>query len=147
MDSTSPRWAIEIVENADPADHFDPDDLFGMGKKDESSESDESLIADDVTTSKPVQYAYDAYQDKLDRLRRGEVVPDASVESAPDRARVAGVAGVGGSGVGGSGGSGGPGDNAEGGAGGAGGAGGVGGGGGGGGGLLSGLKEVLAARG
>jgi hypothetical protein len=53
-------------------DDFNPDDMFGTGttKKDSSSDSDESLLADDVYTSKPINYAYDAYQEKLDMQRR-----------------------------------------------------------------------------
>lgn len=49
------------------SDHFDPDDMFGNGasKKSSSNSSEESVTADEVFFSKPVQYAYDAYQEKL----------------------------------------------------------------------------------
>ena len=52
-------------------DDFDPDDMFTGGNKtkESSASSEESLIADEVYTSKPVKYAYDAYQEKLDRQR------------------------------------------------------------------------------
>lgn len=44
--------------------------MFTGGKtKESSASSEESLIADEVYTSKPVKYAYDAYQEKLDRQK------------------------------------------------------------------------------
>lgn len=46
---------------------FDPDDMFGVSKKSSEESSDESITADVVYLSKPVTYAYDAYQEKIDR--------------------------------------------------------------------------------
>ena len=40
--------------------------MFAEPKKDSSASSDESVTADEVFFAKPVKYAYDAYQEKLD---------------------------------------------------------------------------------
>lgn len=40
--------------------------MFGTNTKESSASSDESVTADDVFFAKPVTYAYDAYQEKLD---------------------------------------------------------------------------------
>ena len=47
-------------------DHFDPDDMFGASNKSTSDSSEEEIMADEVYLSKPVEYAYDAYREKLD---------------------------------------------------------------------------------
>lgn len=64
--------------------------MFTGGKKESSASSEESLIADEVYTSKPVKYAYDAYQEKLDRQRadteRG-IIDSGTRHSAPPKPR------------------------------------------------------------
>lgn len=49
------------------SDGFDPDEMFKDQKTD--TQSEESVTADDVYL-KPVVYAYDAYQEKLDKEAR-----------------------------------------------------------------------------
>ncbi|ORY24881.1 hypothetical protein BCR39DRAFT_545694 [Naematelia encephala] len=55
----------------DEDNHFDPDDMFLEVKKekDTSASSEESYTADDfyLVPQKSIKYAYDAYQDKLNR--------------------------------------------------------------------------------
>ncbi|ORX33522.1 hypothetical protein BD324DRAFT_639653 [Kockovaella imperatae] len=55
------------AQAADPDSTFDPNDMFGLSttKKSASSASSESLLADEAYI-KPVTYAYDAYQEKLE---------------------------------------------------------------------------------
>lgn len=76
---------------ADVTDDFDPDDMFNGNtgsKKDSSDSSEESLIADEVYTSKPITYAYDAYQEKLDRQRLEGTAPKSeSSQAVPPRPR------------------------------------------------------------
>lgn len=55
-----PQFLIDVQ------DKFDPDDMFGAPAKESSASSEESITADDVFFAKPVKYAYDAYQEKLD---------------------------------------------------------------------------------
>jgi hypothetical protein len=54
-------------------DDFDPDDMFNGngngGKKESSASSDESLTADEVYTAPAVKYAYDAYQEKVEKQK------------------------------------------------------------------------------
>lgn len=59
----------------------------GGAKKDSSASSEESLIADEVYTSKPVKYAYDAYQEKLDRQRADGSTGSEVGHTVPSRPR------------------------------------------------------------
>jgi len=52
----------------DEDNHFNPDDMFGSK---ESTDSDDSIIADEVYTTKPVVYVYDAYEERQAALRSG----------------------------------------------------------------------------
>ena len=76
---------------ADAPDDFNPDDMFNDNtgsKKDSPESSEESLIADEVYTSKPITYAYDAYQEKLDRQKlEGVGASSGSSQAAPPRPR------------------------------------------------------------
>lgn len=86
---TSRSWLV--VHAANVSDDFDPNDMFNgnTGSKNDSSDSsEESLIADEVYTSKPITYAYDAYQEKLDRQRlEGTVSNSEPSHAAPPRPR------------------------------------------------------------
>nr|ODN85986.1 hypothetical protein L203_04486 [Cryptococcus depauperatus CBS 7841] len=76
--SPIPRiWPPAVVDKYH-LDDFDPNDLFNADPTDPRTRerdngddtSDESLLADTVYTSKPVVYAYDAYEEKLNELKR-----------------------------------------------------------------------------
>lgn len=68
-------------------------------KKTDSSSSEESVTADDVFFHKPIEYAYDAYKEKLEREAAGGGGSSSSsgYRAAPVR-REGGVGGSGGSG-------------------------------------------------
>jgi hypothetical protein len=79
-------------------DHFDPDDMF-KDKKDSSHSSDESVTADDVFLAKPVIYAYDAYQERLEAQNAASAAGTSEASSQVSVPRpAAGAEGVGGSG-------------------------------------------------
>lgn len=62
---------LSLYDDADK-DHFDPDDMF-KDKKDSSHSSEEDCVtADEVYLSKPVVYAYDAYQERLEAQKAAE---------------------------------------------------------------------------
>jgi hypothetical protein len=82
---------VDCVLLADIPDDFDPDDMFNGNagsKKDSSDSSEESLMADEVYTSKPITYAYDAYQEKLDRQKlEGSAPKGETSHTVPPRPR------------------------------------------------------------
>ena len=60
----------------DEDNHFNPDDMFfpngdanALKRQVSRESSEESLMADEVYLSKPIKYAYDAYQEKVDLLK------------------------------------------------------------------------------
>jgi len=71
------------------ADHFDPDEMFGVKKSSDES-SEEIVVADEVYTSKqPVNYAYDAYQEMLEKEVGGSYGAGGSGSGSAGRPRKA----------------------------------------------------------
>lgn len=86
-------YASDVPE-ANFSDDFNPDDMFSdpnsntNSKKDSSASSEESLTADEVYISKPVTYAYDAYQERLEKQKAAGTGPNSDTShNAPPRPR------------------------------------------------------------
>jgi hypothetical protein len=73
----------------DEDNDFDPDDMFNGPKKAPSASSDESTTDENYTTAPtPIKYAYDAYQEKLDRQKlQAESEKGSEAGHAPSRPR------------------------------------------------------------
>lgn len=63
------EFDVELCLESDAylPDDFNPDDMFGLPKPQTSDASDDSVTATEVVRGRPVKYAYDAYQERLDQ--------------------------------------------------------------------------------